>query len=151
MQRFSTKPTRAPVVAILSLLCCATFIGCGASQEPRIIATGVVTFDGNPISEGVISFIPLDLTKGVTMDARLSDGRYTILSNHPQVKGRYRVEIQGYKSTGREVPNLLVSDRQKASRGEMEEKQPYVPAKYNVNSELTAEITEKTSSIDFEL
>ena len=114
---------RARPLVILSL--CLLLCGCGANDQVEI--TGEVTFDGEPVERGQISFVAVD-SDLPTGGAVIEDGRYTA-----QVSpGGKRVEIRGSRPLPQERQSspemgLLYED--------------FVPAAYNENSTLTVEVT----------
>ncbi|WP_437191712.1 hypothetical protein [Planctomicrobium sp. SH527] len=65
---------------IKSLFCLALVLlvsGCGGPTAPqRASVSGEVLVDGQPLSEGVISFIPTDGVKGPTSGTKVLNGRY---------------------------------------------------------------------------
>jgi hypothetical protein len=110
----------------------------GCSQQPRLhVVSGSVTFDGQPIPEGDILFITPDGTRGPD-PAKVASGKYELKTT----AGKKRVEI----SASRIRPG--------GARGAGGEPVPeeYVPARYNTQSELTAEVQAAGKNIfDFEL
>jgi hypothetical protein len=61
----------------------------GCSQ--RVTLSGTVTYDGEPVKDGHISFIPV-AGQGSTVGAPIKDGSYELTAPPP---GKYRVEITG--------------------------------------------------------
>jgi hypothetical protein len=59
--------------------------------------------------------------------------------------GKYRVEIHWNKPTGKKIRNPMDKDEM------IDEMIDGLPAKYHTNSELTAEVSPKQSTFDFEL
>jgi hypothetical protein len=49
---------------VLFALLLATFAGCGAPSPETTPVTGIVTFDGPPCANAIVSFIPIEETKG---------------------------------------------------------------------------------------
>ena len=124
---------------------------------------------GQPIKEGLITFIPLEGTNGPKGGANIDDGKYAIPRRGALVPGKYRVEIRAFEQTGKE-PGKTTLKTQMFGRSVEEvsndpavvqglakmktekEKQNYIPARYNENSELTRELPNETQvNIDFEL
>jgi len=119
----STGPFRAA-----PLLCClAALAGCGPGGPKTVPVAGSVSFAGQPVAEGEIAFRSAD---GATASwaGPIAAGRYAIRST----VGPKRVEIIAVrprsgakaKASGEGVPNEM-----------------YVPARYNLESELKAEVT----------
>jgi hypothetical protein len=125
--------------------------GCSPSVQERIVVQGTVTYQGNPINDGVISFIPAGGSMRESLGANIKEGRYSISSASPLMAGTYRVEIQAYRETGRQVPNITAPNRNKAGQEMQAEKVPYLPEEFNTSSRLTAEITSESNAVNFEL
>ncbi|QEG35148.1 hypothetical protein [Bythopirellula goksoeyrii] len=150
-QQFDLRVRDRCVFVLGALLPSIALMGCDRSVENRVIAHGAVTYQGSPIKDGTITFIPIENSINKTLAAEIVNGEYSISSDSPNVGGQYRVEIQAYKSTGVEVPNLLSPDRKEGSRGTMQQKEPFLPAKFNSNSELVANISPENTTLDFSL
>jgi hypothetical protein len=123
--------------------------GCGGDSFERGTVRGQVTFQGKSIEQGVIQFSPVGDTKGRLCGADIVAGKYEINENGPAV-GTHRVEIQEFRKTGRKVPDLL-GDVSNPNRPLIDEVVPVLPAKYNVESTLTAEIEPNENVKDFDL
>jgi hypothetical protein len=98
--------------------------------------TGDVTFDDTPVAEGSIKFVPDDKNLPPEGDT-IKNGKY-------QVKlkpGRYKVEIRAI----REIPG------KKGPMGTEAATEEYIPAKYNEQTELTADVGKGSDKIDFPL
>jgi len=98
--------------------------------------TGTVTLDGQPLEGVRVSFIP-DGSRGSTgkTDAQ---GKYELRFVGPQM---------GAKVGSHTV--LITTSESSDDTGETSEER--VPAKYNAESELTAEVKPEAQSIDFAL
>jgi hypothetical protein len=121
-----------PVALLLgSLLALA---GCGSKSQT---VTGSVTFDGEPVKEGRIAFIPDRGGQGG--GGAITNGYYTL----DVPPGKYRVEINASKMT--KLPGGQVG-----MYGEKEELREYIPEKYNAKTELKADVP-PPASLDFNL
>ncbi len=122
--------------------------GCGGSSGPqRANAAGKVTFDGQPVEQGAISFAPMGNTTGPSSGGEIIDGHYSIARAVGPVVGTHRVEIQAMRRTGRQIES-----GPPAPPGTMvDEVEQFIPAKYNSQSELTAEISAGKNTVHFEL
>lgn len=112
------------LVGLLSLVA-----GCGSGGGPATYAaSGTVKFDGQPLKTGDIQFEPE--TPGLAPDAgQIVNGSYSL-----KVKaGKKKVKI----TAAREIPG-------KSTKGAMGEdiiaKEDFIPANYNSQTELTAEV-----------
>jgi hypothetical protein len=109
----------------------AATIGCGDNRRQGV--EGTVTFDGQPIPDGNISFIPQGDARGPTAGAVIKDGRFAIDRARGTFTGTFRVEIVAARATAETVADPVTGER-------VSLREQYIPAKYNVQSELTAEI-----------
>jgi hypothetical protein len=101
---------------------------------------GTVQFDGQPIPEGTISFLPIEGTEGPWHYAKIVRGRYAF----PQVPaGTYRVAIRATRPAEETV--------QGPDGTEIPAEEQYLPSKYNVESELRASVEPGMNTFDFEL
>ncbi len=132
------------------LLCIVTLAfccGCGRIDGPiRVAVAGNATVDGTPITEGSITFLPMSDTKGPVAGSPIVDGRYSIAAEKGPCVGHYRVEIRGSRKTGRQVP---APGPNRASSLMVDEVIEIVPAKYNTQSTLVAELKTGANTLDF--
>ena len=122
--------------------------GCGGDSGPdRVILTGTVSYQGQPIEKGVIRFIPSAGTKGPTSGAVIIDGAYEAKARGGVPVGTQRVEIRANRPTGEPKPK----DKQHLDIFPDPQEQ-YLPKRYNDESELTLEVKagEKTHNFDLE-
>jgi hypothetical protein len=110
--------------------------------EKRYAVQGTVSYDGEPVHNGMIAFIGSGQqysTGGVILD-----GKYSIEQNKGPNAGKYTVEIRWSKPTGKK--------RKDNDTGEMiDETKEAIPQKYNAASQLTAEVKEGETKFDFDL
>jgi hypothetical protein len=118
-----------------ALTCALLLIGSGCSQ-PTV--SGTVTFDGQPVSEGHIAFVPESGT-GQGGGANIVNGAYTVKA----AAGKYRVEINASRMTPL-PPGRTGMD------GATSEVRAYIPQRYNLKTELRAEVP-AAKKVDFEL
>jgi hypothetical protein len=135
---------------------CATAIffvsGCARKSGPeRAAVAGEVTFDGQPIENGLIAFIPDGATKGPTAGAAIKDGKYATPAGTGPVLGTHRVEITAHR-TGRVVEGAGVGAGVGPSGGvALEKTEMYVPTQYNKDSTLTIDVKSGKNAQDFAL
>jgi hypothetical protein len=118
-------------------------LGCGSPPPPLPPAEveGAVTYDGQPVGPGIITFAPLSGGEGG--GGIVTDGKYRVVAKAGLHPGKYRVEIRWAKPTG---------EKREAGYGQS----PIVtaeglPDKYNAESELTAELAEGKNVVNFNL
>jgi hypothetical protein len=132
---FSTK-------GLLLLATLAASCGCGSSNSgvEKVVITGTVTYDGTPIPNGEVRFYPIEGTKGAVSGGPIRDGAYTAQGKGGVPVGKHRVEIQGFRAA-----------KGSESLPEGGSAEQYLPAQFNENSTLTAEVTPDTENLDFAL
>ena len=98
----------------------------------------LLALEPSPLPTGKISFTPLAGTASPTAGATITDGKFTIESEKGLKAGKFRVEIKAMRASGKAVFDDL-------SGGKVEKQEQYIPARYNSNSELVAEVKEGES------
>ncbi len=103
--------------------------------------SGVVTLDGQPLSNAKVELIPLSEAGRIASGRTKSDGSYK-LTTSKTVSGvlpaEYRVKITTSMSTGTSDADIKVTPEK-------------VPAKFNKKTELTRTVKEGSNRMDFEL
>jgi hypothetical protein len=124
--------------------CLLMLLGCSRTAGRQSLE-GTVTFDGAPLAEGSILFVPQDNTTSPTCGGKISQGRFSILPKDGAARGTFRVQITAVRNTGRKLTRP--QDGQ-----QMNETEQFIPARYNQNSELTATVGDKeTNQFEFAL
>ena len=119
--------------------------GCGTSGPERFRVEGSVTFDGQPVKQGLINFRPMEGTKAPTIGCLFTAGHYEIPADKGPLAGTYKLQIEVHKFTGRKTPDL-------AGRLVVDEFVDIAPKKYSgATSELRAEIDADNTELDFDL
>ena len=140
LARFSARVLPRILAAIVVAAICP---GCSDGRYP---VQGAVTFNGEPVDEGTISFEPVD-GNGPTTGGSIVAGKYELLENAAAFPGKKTVRISAVRKTGRKVVNEF-----SASRAMIDEVQRYIPDIYNTNSTLSCEVTANgPNQIDFHL
>lgn len=131
---------------IFAMVAVVLLSGC-EKDTGLVIVSGTVSYQGKPIEEGSIRFIPTADTKGPTSGATIQNGTYEAKARGGVPVGSHRVEIQAMRPTGKAKPKELqgldiIPDP-------MEQ---YLPEKYNVQSELTLTVESgRTMTQNFDL
>jgi hypothetical protein len=113
----------------------------GCSGERKLVTvSGTVTLDGEPVESGAILFVPVD-GQAQTTGGEIRHGRYSV-----QVPpGAMKVSLSAPKVVGRKkiypTPNSP----------EMPVTVEALPARYNEQTELTIEVTQRGNRQDFRL
>lgn len=154
---------RSTGIAILA----AIAMGCGSGDPQGVGVYGTVTYKGQPIKEGLITFIPVDGSIGPRQGANIDDGKYAIPRRGALAPGKYRVEIRAFEEGDKETPKSqrqaqmfgrplekITSDPGAADQLQKirMQKKNVLPARYNDDTELTKELpNESQVQVDFEL
>src|SRR6266849_5640196 len=132
--RMATLPLRPEgcFAAVVLMACLLTNVGCG---DGKVRVQGTVTFGGKLVDHGVISFDPAD-GQGPNTGGEIAQGRFDLSGPAEAMPGKKVVRIRAFRPTGRKIesgppapPGTLV-----------DELEAFIPAQYNANSTLTAEI-----------
>ena len=130
---------------ILTLLLLA---GCGGADGLGVGVAGRVSYDGQPVQEGSIAFIPADAASGPSAGAVIYDGRYEIDAAHGPAPGPHRVEIIAQRKTGRQIRDAF----QPGPDNLVDEIEQFLPVKYNRQSDLTVTLEPGSNEgVDFHL
>ncbi len=118
--------------------------GCGHGPEfQRAIVSGRVSYQGRPVADGTIRFVPVKGTKGPAAIARIEDGDYTVTLHEGVPVGTHRVEIEAFRPV---APPAVPHPRDRQA------KQQYLPRQYNRESTLEVTIDgEGKQTYDFDL
>ena len=133
-------------ISLLLLSLIIASAGCGPKSDlQKVIVSGKVTFEVQPVGNGQIEFHPMKGTRGPVSGAPIKDGEYRAHAKGGVPVGLQKVKIKGYRARKGAADTDLIS-------GGGTPKQ-YLPAKYNNQSELELEIPADQSewTHDFEL
>jgi hypothetical protein len=120
--------------------------GCGSSDGlDRQAISGIVTLDGEPLSDGAIHLEPETNQSSTAVGAAIRRGAFAIARDQGPIPGSYRVRI--YASSGVQPPPA--KGQTEHTRRPMVERLPDI---YNVRTELRADVTARGSNrFPFEL
>lgn len=137
----NSKLTSLTCLAFLSIV----FVGCGSQNyegEKRYPLSGKVTFNGEPVDRGNISFLPMDPDKQRVAGGKIEDGTYSFAEEYGANAGQYKVEIRWEKKTGEKFTDAF---------GNVDDvRVEAIPSEFNTASTLTADIG-AGKTYDFEL
>ena len=133
---------RKQVTMIPLGLCLAAIVGCGRSDH-RAAVDGTVTLDGQPI-DGAINFVPIDGASVSGAGGEIKAGRYSLSAAQGPIVGTHRVTIRSMRKAA-----TMQHDPPGVMRPEKWE--DVVPARYNSQSELKAEIKSGKNDVHFTL
>lgn len=142
-------------------------VGCGSGDPLGVAVSGTVNYKGQPVKEGLITFIPMKGTEGPKAGANIDDGKYAIPRRGALAPGKYRIEIRSYEDSGNETPKSMQQaqmfgrpiEKVTNDPGAAEQlqkirtqKKNVLPARYNDDSELTKDLPDQSQvTMDFEL
>jgi hypothetical protein len=135
-----------PAGGIMIALTCVCMVGGCSSRPATVLVSGSVRYEGQPLTNGEIRFLPMEGTAAPTNGSRVVAGRYAVVARGGLLPGTYRVEILSRATTGTE-PAM-------PEEGEGPPQPPVrIPARYNSESMLEAEIRAepREQSIDYDL
>jgi hypothetical protein len=135
------------MVSVYCLVCqlLSAFLVAGCvSHANRSNVSGTVTFDGDPLADGTITFVALS-PENQGSAAKIEEGRYSIRGERGLADGEYRVEVSALRETGKSITN---PDEPGSM---MPERVQYIPLRYNQRTELKATVSSSSRKFDFEL
>lgn len=117
----------------------------GPAVLPRGSVRGHVTWDGTPIKEGTITFVPISGTPGSPAAAIIRDGQYLIEAESGPVVGMNRVEIIANRETGETIPAVP------PATAEIRQVEQFIPDRFNRSSTLEQDVVAGENEFDFDL
>ncbi len=113
--------------------------GCGQSSGPeRIDISGKVTYQGQPIADGEISFDPEPGSPGPPTSGTIKNGEYKLGSGWGIVPGTYRVKIRAYRAP-KDDSNIIQPgielDRPPETPG-IPRREQFLPEKFHDKSQI---------------
>jgi hypothetical protein len=136
INRITLKVAARRLPGWLAMLGLAAACGCGDSRPERVQVSGRVLIDGRPLEVGTVRFIsPKHRPAGAKLE---KDGRFTLSTyelGDGVVMGQHAVTVMGMEQVDKRTRRW------------------HAPKKYcaPATSELTANITEATDSLEFNL
>jgi hypothetical protein len=121
----------------LQLLCICAFVaglaGCAGGEAKRQAVSGTVKWQGKPLNQGSINFLPEDPALGTSGGALIKDGQYSISANQGLLPGRYKVTI-----SSADPKKAVDPDADPGAPGPVYKDR--VQPKYNIKTILTADV-----------
>ena len=134
--------------SLFLMLLLSTANGCGETGPDRAEVQGKVTFDGTLVESGTIGFVPIEGAVGPVTGGAISGGAYHLAESEGPVIGPHRVEIRATRKTGQQVKAGEGADDPDAMVDEIE---MFIPANYNSQSTLTADVQPGANEFNFDL
>jgi hypothetical protein len=131
----------------LLLIGLGLLLGCGRGSEiPRGSVSGKVSYQGHPVAEGTILFVPIKGTKGPGASAIIKDGQYEVIAGGGVPVGAQRVEIDAFRPL-----NTPAGQFRRPALQYRQPREQYLPKHYNRESTMEAAIGEGKQTRDFDL
>lgn len=158
---------------VFSLLGLSFAVGCGGDGlDTRYPVSGTVNYNGKPVENGMISFVP-EAAEGRGASGDIKDGAYSLTTNTPEdgaFPGSYKVTVSS-KDTEEAKAKAEVAIRKLAAKAKVQvdtshgipdpammgkalrKAKSNVPTKYSSSgaTDLKAEVKAETNTINFEL
>lgn len=125
--------------------------GCGSGPQLGMAIHGQVTYQGKPVESGTLTFTNIGSSTVRPMSVNIVNGGYSLLATEGLLAGTYRVQIEGYRKTGRKIPDLASPLAPNQKRALIDERMPYLPARFNERSNLQAHISTDGQEVNFDL
>jgi len=139
MKANSAKSYRGVMPLFACCLLVALAVGCGESGPPLGTVQGTVTLDGQPLAEAELMF--MSDVGGASLGMTDAEGRYSLW---------YAGGSQG-AVVGSHVVTITTAITESDGEGNETTRLERVPAKYNVETTLTADVQEGDNTFDFHL
>ena len=130
-------------------LCCLFAIGCGNDGKPRRVpVAGVITYNGKPVPEGDVVFVPVDAAKGFRARGKANkNGQFTLTTfdeGDGAVPGEYKVTIFAYRPVEPKRDGDMIAPRVGL---------PAVPKKYfdQQTTDLSATVGDDATEVQLDL
>ena len=138
-------------LAFIAVVSTTLLFGCGQSGPPRFEVSGTITVDGIPVPSGTIGFLP-DGVDGPAAGGQITDGSYKIKASQGPTKGPHKVEIRGFRESGKPVATGIGGTTVGPSAVANTEKiEMYVPDKFNSKTTLKYDVEAGKNQKNFEL
>jgi hypothetical protein len=79
----------------------------GCSGSDRAAVAGKVTFDGRPLEQGRIMFVPDSANPGPTAGGPIVNGSYNVPAKNGVFIGKNTVQINAVRKTGKRIPSPM--------------------------------------------
>lgn len=147
-------------VALLAALVTVTAFGCGddTGLTKRYPVYGKVTYKGQPVEKGRISFIPSG-AEGRPASGQIENGRYTLTTLSPDdgaIPGKYKVTVTAQEVDDSEMKVIAKGGQfhhDAAFAKAVKNAKALVPSKYSLaeTSGLAKEVAAQSNPIDIDL
>ena len=122
-------PFRSVSSILLPVFCLSAFVGCEPASDRRAVH-GTVSFQGKPVGNGSIQFVPSDPANTSRGGAMIKDGQFVVPAEFGLKAGKYRVEVT--------MPDSKPSSD--GPPGAIKFPKELIPDRYNTKSTLTCDV-----------
>jgi hypothetical protein len=136
------------IIIVVFVLITISFCGCG-NKSNLISVSGNITFDGQPLPDGTIAFIPAGAIGSPTA-AKIKNGKYNARVSAGSMIVRITAEKNYAENEIKELKEDPMHKSDPLFKPENFKKQ-YIPKIYNELSILKEEINDSAKNIDFNL
>jgi len=121
-------------------------VGCGGASLNRAEISGKVTLDGNPVSTGLVTFVPKNTEKAVVVSANIVNGEYRLKRAEGPAVGIYSVKVSSVQNTGKKLENATMPGLFYEEQAEM------IPKPYSgMETPLSTEVKSGKNTADFDI
>ncbi|MEX0724864.1 MAG: hypothetical protein WEB58_09355 [Planctomycetaceae bacterium] len=148
---------RSPLPFVLFAVSIFIGFGCGDDGPPKSSIKGTVTYKGEPVKTGDISFLPDEEKGGIPTSAPIVEGKYETDPRFGIAAGTYKCSIVGYHQKTPPAEGTGDADYHPSGIPDptgILSREFYIPEKYNTKTELepiTVTGTEGTIEKNFDL
>jgi hypothetical protein len=132
------------IVCMSGVLATIIFCGCGRRGPERVVVSGSVTYNGKPIPEGTVRFLPPQSSSMPATTAIIKDGAYQASGLGGVAVGTYKIEIEAFRQAPEQKASPMVRDIPRVQ---------YLPKRFNADSKMEITIEPGSTAItkDFTL
>lgn len=131
--------------SIAVVLSCFIVSMCGCSGQgdkvTRVEVFGAVTWNGEPLKEGVLRIVPIRGSEGQASGADIRNGRYLVTNKGGVIPGMYQVEVYANRVVDGAVP----------LDGQTVAYEQFLPEKYNDKSTLSLAVSGEQKKLEYNL
>ena len=141
------SPLRIRILLLVGWSLTIYLSGCGGEHGPeRVIVYGSVSYNGKPVSEGTIRFMPTSKSSVPVTSAPIKDGKYRADVHGGVCVGTFAVQIEGRRRPKSGTPVRL-------GVKEEDQREQYIPQKCNAKTTLEVAIPSGSRELakDFDL
>lgn len=147
----SRNATPLKLFLIVVLLGIVLWINWPESLPRGIRVTGTVKFNGAPVESGRIQFDSIDGSSS-SAATPFKDGAFEFPVDAGLAPGAKVVRIWGFRKTGKRLDLKKLGPGMENFKGDLEERESFIPAKFNKDSERQIEVAAGNANVfDFDL